>query len=98
MEFARRSMLREEAFDDVLCAIRGTGVADDPVVDQRQYGFETPGDHGRLVLHDHTQADFLSRHGLQTCSDHYLRRDRFRLLQVKAWRCAAPSGSSYRVA
>ncbi len=52
--------------DDVLCAIGGAGVHDDPVIDDGQHAVQTPADDPCFVLHDHAQANagwFVLVHG-----------------------------------
>ena len=51
--------------DDVLCAIGGAGVHDDPVIDDGQHTVQTPAYDQCLVLHDHAQANarFVLIHG-----------------------------------
>jgi len=47
--------------DDVLRPVGGAGVDDHPVRDERPDAVEAAGDHRRLVLDDHAQADSLTR-------------------------------------
>ncbi|GAA3883520.1 hypothetical protein GCM10023084_40520 [Streptomyces lacrimifluminis] len=67
VEFTRDAV--ERCADQVLCAVRGAGVTDDPVVDEVPYGAQAPFDHLRFVLDDHAEAESLLFHGANvTCA------------------------------
>ena len=61
VEFARNTV--QHLADQVLRPVRGAGVGDHPVVDERANGLQTALDHERLVLDDHAQAESLLLHG-----------------------------------